>query len=133
MDSQRRGRRPQRSAQRAADGQLISLGPGEAAVYRARMRPGERYLCPACEVAFLTARGGSRIDHFVHPLGQPTGGGHAMTVAHFEAQLRLYRWARSLGLQARLEQAIEGGYAAPICWLPSPRGARWRSRFSTRG
>jgi hypothetical protein len=32
-----------------------------------------------------------------------------MTLAYFEAQLRLYRWARSLGLQARLEQVIEGG------------------------
>jgi hypothetical protein len=65
MDRQPVGRWPQRSAQRAADGQLISLGRGEAAGYRARMRGGERYLCPACEVAFLTARGGSRTDHFV--------------------------------------------------------------------
>jgi hypothetical protein len=32
-----------------------------------------------------------------------------MTVAHAEAQLRLYRWARSLGLQARLERVIDGG------------------------
>jgi competence CoiA-like predicted nuclease len=102
MDRQPVGRRPQRSAQRAADGQLVSLGRGEAAVYRARMRDGERYLCPACAVPFLTARGGSRADHFVHPPGQPTGGAHAMTVAHAEAQLRLYRWARTLGLQARL-------------------------------
>ena len=67
MDSQPIRRRPQRSAQRAADGQLVSLGRGEAAAYRARMRDGERYLCPACEVPFLTARGGSRTDHFVHP------------------------------------------------------------------
>jgi AcrR family transcriptional regulator len=73
------------------------------------MRAGERFLCPACEVPFSTARGGSRTDHFVHPPGQPTGSYHAMTVAHFEAQLRLYRWAQSLGLQARLEQVIEGG------------------------
>jgi hypothetical protein len=67
MDSQPIRRRPQRSAQRAADGQLVSLGRGEAAAYRARMRDGERYLCLACEVPFLTARGGSRTDHFVHP------------------------------------------------------------------
>ena len=109
MDRQPVGRRPQRSAQRAADGQLVSLGPGEAAVYRARIRCGERYLCPACQVPFRTARGGSRTDHFVHPPGQPTGGHHAMTVAHFEAQLHLFRWARALGLQARLEQVVEGG------------------------
>jgi Competence protein CoiA-like family len=32
-----------------------------------------------------------------------------MTVAHLEARLRLPRWASSLGLQTRLEQAIEGG------------------------
>jgi hypothetical protein len=73
------------------------------------MRGGERYLCPACAVPFLTARGGSRADHFVHPPGRPTGGPHAMTVALVEAQLRRYRWARSLGLQARLEQVIDGG------------------------
>lgn len=53
------------------------------------MRGGERYLCPACEVPFSTARGGA--DPFVRPPGQPTGGDHAMTVVHFEAQPPLAR------------------------------------------
>jgi competence CoiA-like predicted nuclease len=73
------------------------------------MGGGERYWCPACEVPFLTVRRGSRTDPFVHPPGQPTGGYYAVSVAHFEAQLRLYRWARSLGLAARLERVIDGG------------------------
>ena len=72
MDGQHVGRRPQASAQQADDGQLISLGPGEATAYRERMRGGERYLYPACEVPFLTARGGSRTDHFVQPTGAIT-------------------------------------------------------------
>jgi hypothetical protein len=91
MDGQHLRRRLQRTAQRAADGQLVYLEDGQAPLYRARMRRGERFLCPACDIAFLTARGGNQHDHFVHPPGQPAGG-HQVAVEVQYSGLTIESW-----------------------------------------
>jgi hypothetical protein len=95
-----------------ADIAKLSVGRGE--YYTRELATDHKRICPATD-------GWLEANHFVHPPGQPTGATPRHDGAHFEAQLRLYRWARSLGVVARLERVSKS------------RTTTWSGRTAMRG
>jgi Competence protein CoiA-like family len=100
-------RRPQTSALLGQGGELVHLPRGAARAFRDRKAQGQQYLCPVCDEAFHTVRGGTIRDHFAHAPGFRASASHAMSAAHFDAQVQLLQRARAQGLEAWLEKPIE--------------------------